>query len=155
MLKTNLDTFLTKYILSFIPLNGSYANKQFCTWNNLIGSAPAHPILTKTNKWMVNHSSKQICMTWNNQFAIPWGRTWVWRIGSSITADTYDMEQSICHLVGKNVGIENWKIWAEDHVLWVWQSIRLSRGAVGKFGTCFETKFSQSDKFQQDYGLLQ
>jgi len=93
MLETNLDTFLTEDLSFFIPLDavGSYADEQFCAWNGLIGSAPAHPILTKAIEWMANHASNR--------------------------ADMYDMERSICHLSGKEAGMENWKIRAEPLLL--------------------------------------
>jgi hypothetical protein len=40
----------------FAPMDavGAYADEQFCLWNGLLGSAPAHPALTNVIEWMVN-----------------------------------------------------------------------------------------------------
>ena len=61
MLDTNLETFLTPDLAFFAPLDavGCFADEQFCLWNGLIGSAPAHPALANVIEWMVNLVSKR------------------------------------------------------------------------------------------------
>lgn len=88
MLNTNLDTFLIPDLAFFAPLDavGSFADEQFCLWNGLLGSAPAHPILAKVIEWMVNLVFKR--------------------------ADMYDMERTVCELSGVDY-IENWKVRTE------------------------------------------
>ena len=88
MLNTNLDTFFTPDLAFFAPIDavGSFADEQFCLWNGLLGSAPAHPILAKVIEWMVNLVSTR--------------------------ADMYDMERTVCELSGVD-HIENWKVRTE------------------------------------------
>jgi hypothetical protein len=88
MLNTNLDTFLTPDLAFVAPLDavGSFADEQFCLWNGILGSAPAHPILAKVIEWMVNLVSNR--------------------------ADMYDMERTVCQLSGVD-HIENWKVRTE------------------------------------------
>lgn len=56
MLDSNLDTFMSPDLAFFAPMDavGAYADEQFCLWNGLLGSAPAHPALTNVIEWMVN-----------------------------------------------------------------------------------------------------
>ena len=93
MLNANLDSFITPELAFFAPIDavGSYADEHFCVWNGLLGSAPAHPILTNVIEWMVN--------------LVP-GR-----------GDMYDMERAVCQFSrGKN-RIENWKLRAEPSLM--------------------------------------
>lgn len=72
MLNPNLDSFITPDLAFFAPIDavGSYADGDFCVWNGLLGSAPAHPILTNDIEWIVNLVSAR--------------------------GDMYDMERSVC-----------------------------------------------------------
>lgn len=92
MLNTNLDFFIDPDLAFFTPLDavGSYADEHFCVWNGLLGSAPAHPVLTNVIEWMVNIVSNR--------------------------ADMYDMERALCRFSGVDK-IENWKIRAEPGLL--------------------------------------
>ena len=92
MLNTNLDTFVTPDLAFFAPLDavGSFADEQFCVWNGMIGSAPAHPVLTNVIEWMVNLVSSR--------------------------GDMYDIERMVCRFSGMDK-IENWKVRAEPSLM--------------------------------------
>ncbi|KAL7515526.1 hypothetical protein ACHAXN_013469 [Cyclotella atomus] len=93
MLNANLDSFITPDLAFFAPMDavGSYADEHFCVWNGLLGSAPAHPILSYVIEWMVNLVSSR--------------------------ADMYDMERSVCQFSGGKDRIENWKLRAEPSLM--------------------------------------
>jgi len=93
MLDANLDSFITSNLAFFAPIDavGSYADEQFCIWNGLIGSAPAHPILTNVIEWMVNLVSSR--------------------------GDIYDMERLVCQFSGGKDRIENWKLRTEPSLM--------------------------------------
>ena len=76
----------------FAPLDavGSFADEQFCVWNGMIGSAPAHPVLTNVIEWMVNLVSSR--------------------------GDMYDIERMVCRFSGMDK-IENWKVRAEPSLM--------------------------------------
>ena len=88
MLNGNLDNFISPDLGFFAPIDavGAFADEQFCIWNGLLGSAPAHPVLKNVIEWMVNLVSKR--------------------------GDLYDIERGVCHLSGYD-GLESWKIRAE------------------------------------------
>jgi len=92
MLNTNLDTFITPDLAFFSPLDavGTFADEQYCLWNGLLGSAPAHPALANVIEWMVNLVSNR--------------------------GDMYDMEQTVCSFSGVDK-LENWKIRAEPGLM--------------------------------------
>ncbi len=92
MLDANLDQFITPDLAFFVPIDsvGGYADQNFCLWNGLIGSAPAHPILAKAIEWMVNLVSSR--------------------------GDLYDMERAVCEVSGMD-SMENWKIRAEPGLM--------------------------------------
>ncbi|KAL7531562.1 hypothetical protein ACHAXR_004114, partial [Thalassiosira sp. AJA248-18] len=92
MLNTNLDSFIAPDLAFFAPLDavGSFADEQFCVWNGLLGSAPAHPALTNIIEWMVNLVSSR--------------------------GDMYDMERTVCRFSGVDK-IENWKVRAEPGLM--------------------------------------
>ena len=93
MLNANLDSFITPDLAFFAPIDavGSYADEHFCVWNGLLGSAPAHPILTSVIEWMVNLVSNR--------------------------GDMYDMERAVCQFSGGKHNVENWKLRAEPSLL--------------------------------------
>jgi len=88
MLNGNLDNFISSDLGFFAPIDavGAFADEQFCIWNGLLGSAPAHPVLKNVIEWMVNLVSKR--------------------------GDLYDIERGVCHLAGHD-SLESWKIRAE------------------------------------------
>jgi hypothetical protein len=88
MLDANLDQFITPDLAFFAPIDsvGAYADENFCLWNGLIGSAPAHPALANAIEWMVNLVSSR--------------------------GDLYDVERAVCEVTGVDK-LENWKIRAE------------------------------------------
>ena len=88
MLNGNLDNFISPDLSFFAPIDavGAFADEQFCIWNGLLGSAPAHPVLKNVIEWMVNLVSKR--------------------------GDLYDIERGVCHLAGYD-SLESWKIRAE------------------------------------------
>jgi hypothetical protein len=92
MLDANLDQFITPDLAFFVPIDsvGGYADQNFCLWNGLIGSAPAHPILANAIEWMVNLVSSR--------------------------GDLYDMERAVCEVSGMD-SMENWKIRAEPGLM--------------------------------------
>ena len=93
MLNANLDSFITPDLAFFAPIDavGSYADEHFCVWNGLLGSAPAHPILTSVIEWMVNLVSNR--------------------------GDMYDMERAVCQFSGGKHKVENWKLRAEPSLM--------------------------------------
>lgn len=76
----------------FAPLDavGNFADEQFCLWNGLLGSAPAHPVLANVIEWMVNLVTNR--------------------------GDIYDMEQQICKFSGVDK-LENWKLRMEPGLM--------------------------------------
>lgn len=92
MLNTNLDTFISPDLAFFAPLDavGTFADEQYCVWNGLLGSAPAHPALANVIEWMVNLVSNR--------------------------GDMYDMERTVCSFSGADK-IENWKVRAEPGLM--------------------------------------
>ncbi|KAL7449973.1 hypothetical protein ACHAWC_004278 [Mediolabrus comicus] len=92
MLDANLDQFITPDLAFFVPIDsvGGYADQNFCLWNGLIGSAPAHPVLANAIEWMVNLVSSR--------------------------GDLYDMERAVCEVSGMD-SMENWKIRAEPGLI--------------------------------------
>ena len=92
MLNTNLDSFVTPDLAFFAPIDavGTFANDQYCVWNGLIGSAPAHPVLTNVIEWMVNRVSSR--------------------------SDMYDLERSVCKYSGIDK-LESWKVRAEPGLM--------------------------------------
>jgi hypothetical protein len=92
MLDANLDQFITPDLAFFVPIDsvGGYADQNFCLWNGLIGSAPAHPVLANAIEWMVNLVSSR--------------------------GDLYDMERAVCEVSGMD-SMENWKIRAEPGLM--------------------------------------
>lgn len=92
MLNTNLDSFVTPDLAFFAPIDavGTFANNQYCVWNGMIGSAPAHPVLTNVIEWMVNRVSSR--------------------------SDMYDLERSVCKYSGIDK-LESWKVRAEPGLM--------------------------------------
>jgi len=92
ILNTNLDSFITPDLAFFAPLDavGIFADEQFCVWNGLLGSAPAHPALANVIEWMVNLVSNR--------------------------GDVYDMERTVCRHSGVDK-TENWKVRMEPGLM--------------------------------------
>lgn len=91
MLDTTLDSFVTPTMGFFVPRDavGAQVGGNFCLWNGLIGSAPAHP-------FMIRAVERMMTLVLNR-------------------ADLYDMEREICQN-DKHMG-ETWKTRIEPNLL--------------------------------------
>jgi len=91
ILDTNLDSFVTPTMGFFVPRDsvGAQIDENFCLWNGLIGSAPAHPFMIRAVERMMN-------LVLNR-------------------ADLYDMEREICQ--NSNFSGETWKTRIEPNLL--------------------------------------
>lgn len=91
MLDTNLDSFVTPTMGFFVPRDavGAQVGENFCLWNGLIGSAPAHPFMMHAVERMINLVLDR--------------------------ADLYDMEKAICR--NSKYRGDTWKVRIEPNLL--------------------------------------